>query len=260
MSIDRRDFVRGSTAAAIAVGLPWPAKGAGAPQPLFADTPLAANPVARMFQRVDLELPDAPVDTAAGPSSLAGIGGKTRLIALWAEWCVPCLVEIRDFAALRPAVATDRFDIGLVLTASAAKLDRAGALAKLRPLGAAGLLLLVEPDGGARVAQALATGGARPVPAGQRQGFTMPCTLLVDSKGRVKGRAFGAPTRSGGIARPALTDAQKAALKRGESVVRSQSISDADKDKMLAEGSTLWASPAATALLKALGDGLLDRV
>ncbi|RZM09660.1 MAG: hypothetical protein EOP68_08495 [Sphingomonas sp.] len=59
----------------------------------------------------------------------------------------------------------------------------------------------------------------------------------------------------------ALTDEQKAAMKRGESVVvKSQPLTEQDKDALLADGKTIWSSPAGADFLKALGDGLLDRV
>lgn len=99
----RRDVVAGMAAgAAMSLLGSGRAFAAAADVSLFAGTPLAGNRVARHFKRVDLVLPDLPVQTVAGRSALSGVGGKSRLIALWAEWCVPCLVEIRDFAALRP--------------------------------------------------------------------------------------------------------------------------------------------------------------
>ena len=259
----RRDVVAGMAAgAAMSLLGSGHAFAAAADVSLFAGTPLAGNRVARHFKRVDLMLPDIPVQTVAGRSALSGVGGKSRLIALWAEWCVPCLVEIRDFAALRPQVATDRFDIGLLLTASTAKLDHARAVTRLRPLGAASLPLLVEPDGGKRAAERLAHQAEfRPGPDGKAPPFSLPCTLLVDSRGRVKGRAFGAPSIRAPMDMAALTDEQKAAMKRGESVVvKSQPLTEQDKNALLADGKTIWSSPAGADFLKALGDGLLDRV
>lgn len=265
MTFTRRETMAGLVAGTGTTLMGWsPAEAADKPAPLFAGTPLADNRMARHFQRVDMALPDVPVLTAQGRASLSGIGGKTRLVALWAEWCVPCLVEIRDFARLRPQVANDRFDIGLLLSASAAKLDYAGAAARLRPLGAAALPLVVEPGGGDRAARHLASGSALPPElAAKAPPFSFPCTLLVDTRGRVRGRAFGAPANrgAGAPALPALTAEQKAALARGEPVVRKSSpLTQADKDALLANGKTMWASPAGSEFLEALGNGLLDRV
>lgn len=230
--------------------------------PLFAKTPLSDNAIARRFERVDMALPDIPIETAAGLSTLANVGGKTRLIALWAEWCVPCLVEIRDFASLRPQIATDRFDIGLLLTASVAKLDHAQAINRLRPLGAASLPLLVERAGGDRAAMRLASPyHAGPGATVSTPTFSLPCTLLVDARGRLKGRVFGAPVVGGALGTPAPTNEQTATLAKERSVVAMPHLmTQADKSNLIANGRTVWSTPAGLGFLKALGNGLLDRV
>lgn len=208
---------------------------------LFAGTPLAQNRVARVFEKVDLPLPPIKVSNGAGRVSLGSLTGKTRIVTLWAEWCAPCLVEARDFAALRRCFAGPTFDIVAVLTGSGEKLDFAGATARLAQARVAGLPLLVEPGGGKRLMLTLS-----PSPMGD--GGSLPCTLLVDSRGRIRGRSRGAPT---------------AALPPGAAVRQpgSYTLTEADKRAMLAsDRGTLWQSPDGDVLVAALRDGILDRL
>ena len=245
MAIDRRHFMTGVLAAA---ALPATALRAAndSPEPrLYAGTPLAKNRLARSFAAVDLALPPIKVSDGARKISLASLTGKIRIVTLWAEWCAPCLVEARDFAELRRRFANADFDIVTVLTGSIAKLDHAGAVARLQKAGAGDLPVLVEERGGNQVMRRLALDPAVP----QAKFGTLPCTLLVDRDGRVRGRARGAPitvdakgtdrSSPGGAARVPreLTQAEKAALLDG--TVRSA-----------------WASPAGDAFVTALRDGL----
>ena len=123
--------------------------------------------------------------TATGSFNLAKLKGKTRVVTLWAEWCAPCLEEARDFAELQHAYASPTFEIVSILTNSVAKLDYAAALARLQKAGADGLPLLVEPGGAKQIATAFASD-----PDGQG-GFSLPCALLIDAHGRVRGRMLG---------------------------------------------------------------------
>lgn len=203
---------------------------------MFAGTPLAANRLARTFTAVDLAFPSVTVVGDRGRQPLV-LTGKTRIISLWAEWCVPCLLEARDFAALRTRFVDQHFDIASILTASMARLDLAGAQERLRRADASGLPLLIEPDGGDRIIHTLSPG-----PGGR--GYSLPCTLLVDPAGRIRGIAHGAP-----LAMPALPG--------GGRVVVGKALTDADKKALLTNGSrTLWASPAGEEFLTALRDGI----
>lgn len=243
--IDRRDFV---TAALAAMATPAAALGAvnGSPEPrLFAGTPLEKNLLARSFAAVELALPAIKVSNGARRISLSSLSGKTRIVTLWAEWCAPCLVEARDFAELRKRFANANFDIVAVLTDSIAKLDHAGATVRLQKAGAGGLPVLVEEQGENQIMRQLALNPAVP----QAKFGALPCTLLVDRKGRIRGRAHGAPF---------APDTQKtgSASEPGSSrVVRE--LTPAEKASML-DGTvrSSWASPAGEAFVMALRNGL----
>lgn len=243
MHLDRRTLIRTAVAGlGVAAVNPYEllaATPATSPPSLFAGTPLAGNRLAANFKRFDMALPDIMVSTAQGPRSLAGVGGKTRILSLWAEWCVPCIVEVRDFAKVRPQFANDRFDIGLLMTAT--KFDRGQALERLRQWNAQSLPLLVET--GFQAAERLAVPPNAKMSSKGKPGFSFPCTLLVDAKGRIRARAFGAPVDmkpTGGKKGVALTEAQKAEL--------------------MTNGTTIWAGPAGAEFLRALSTGLLDRI
>jgi thiol-disulfide isomerase/thioredoxin len=238
---DRRTILAGTIA-----GLACPAALCAAPIPissprLFAGTPLINNPVAIGFEKLDMPLPAIKLWGTEGKTSFDKLTGKTRIVTLWAEWCTPCLVEARDFAVLQRRFAGPSFEIVAVLTGSAEYLTYGGALTRLKRARVEGLPLLVEPDGGARLML-----GISPGPGGR--GGSLPCTLIVDAHGRVRGRSRGAPT---------ATPAPGADGKRPAPHI----LTDADKRAMLAgDQGTLWQSPAGEALVAALRDGILDRI
>ena len=217
--------------------------GATAPASPFVGTPIETNPFARFFVPLDMLLPSIPLRTATGMANLPQLTGKTRLVTLWAEWCVPCLIEARDLAALNQSYAGPTFEIVSILTASNAKLDYAAAAARLDKAGAAGLPLLVEADGGSSVGRSLS-----PTPGKT----SVPCTLLVDRRGRVRGRMLVAPVASTGAMPPGaqrrgpdgqplplvLTEAQKQAVFGGSP-------------------HSLWSAPPGAAFIGALRDGVL---
>ena len=251
--MDRRDFMIGISASAILSGQAMAATGAASDR-LFADTPFANNGVARSFVRVDLQLPDVRILSASGSTRLGRIARGPRLLTLWSEWCVPCLIEARDLAAARPRVVGNGFDIVSLLTGSAAKLDHAGATARLAKAGASGLTLFVEPNGGHVVADKLAADTvplpASAPPGAKTGGYSLPCTLLVDRRGRVCGQANG-------IAMIRSAPRSPSAAPSGGP----QPLSDADKKAMM-NGAirTAWASSDGEAFLLALRGGLLDRI
>lgn len=238
MAPSRRGVVAGMSAALAAPQMLLAAPDPVAPR-LFAGTALNRNRLALHFERVDLPLPEILLSNGTGMVRLDRLPHRTRIVTLWAEWCVPCLVEARDFAELQRRFGGSGFEILALLTASMQRLAFAGARARLEQARVGPLPLLVEPDGGKRLMLELS-----PSPFGN--GGSMPCTLLVDARGRIRGRSKGAPT----VTRMAP----------GSTGIRSGvPLTDADKQAMLAgNGGTLWRSPEAEVLVAALRDGILD--
>jgi len=244
--MDRRTVLGGMMAvAAGGIARAVPPRG-----PFFQGTPFATNPVARRFDRVDIPLPPIQLLGAHGPISLRSLRGRTTILALWAEWCAPCLIDLRDFAALRRKYAGPRFDIVSLLTYSKRPLDYRGARDLLAKMNAADLPLMIEPNGGTAAISALST---RPsakllaaLPPSFRPKGTLPCTLLVDSSGRIRGRSVGAvmeaadPSQKADPAARILTEHQKQVLNGASS--------------------TSWSTPAGDAFARALAAGLLDHL
>ena len=151
-------------------------------------------------------------------------------MTLWAEWCAPCIAEMSDFAGLNRRAGGAEFEVVAVLTGSQKKLDLADAKALLASHQAA-LPLWAELNGGAELLSSIALS-----PAG---GGTLPCTLLIDRRGLIRGRAFGAaPTHTVEMKDGHLTEASKASMLAG----------DVHTD---------WATPAADAFVAALKAGVL---
>jgi len=218
---------------------------APASQRLFDGTPLANNFMALLFERVGMPLPPVQVMDAHGATSLSKLRGRTTILSLWAEWCVPCLLEARDLAALRRKYANGRFEIVSLLTSSQRPLDYPGAQQRLATMAAGDLPLLIEPNGGKKMLAALSsiprTGPLAALPGGA----ALPCTLLVDSSGRVRGRSLGAPVM---------------AAIRARAGAGPQVLTEEDKSKLLGgDTHTAWASAQGDALVRALASGFLDR-
>jgi len=120
----------------------------------------------------------------------------------------------------------------------------AAAQAVLAKRGAGDAPLLVEPHGGIQVAKALGThdydAQSRAV-FKQASGWGLPCNVLVDRHGRVRGRSFGAPNIGGGHG------------------TVGKELTEADKARMLAGEHTTWATPDGDAFAAALAAGVLER-
>ncbi|TPG13606.1 TlpA family protein disulfide reductase [Sphingomonas oligophenolica] len=241
--LDRRSILIGAGVAGVqlAFGRHAAVAATATPASPFAGTAVEANPLAKLFQSIDRPLPAIALRTAAGKTDLSRLRGKTRLVTLWAEWCVPCLIEARDLADLQRTYGGETFDIVSVLTASAQKLDYAGALARLDKAGAGGLPLLIEANGGKRVAEAFSPGPGR---------MGLPCTLLVDANGRVRARALGAPI---------MSSLPMGSVRRGpDGKPLPMRLTEAEKQQ-LSDGSqrSLWSSADGKTLIAALSNGVL---
>jgi thiol-disulfide isomerase/thioredoxin len=234
----------------MALAVEGAAKAAPPPRPLFEGTPLARNSIARTFERVGLALPAVRLLDGHGTASLRGLRGRTTILSLWAEWCAPCLVEMRDLAAVRRKYASNRFDIVALLTYSKRPLDYHGARARLATMGAGNVPLLIEPNGGAEILSALSPGPSAAVlaalPKSLRPKGTLPCNLLVDSSGRVCGRSLGAPV----IAAPA-------GARPGTG---SQSLTEEQRAVLGGDSRTAWSTAEGAEFARALASGLLDRL
>ncbi|MDB5693018.1 MAG: hypothetical protein JWO81_2081 [Alphaproteobacteria bacterium] len=216
-------------------------------QRLFDGTSLANNFMALLFERVSLPLPAIRVMDEHGATSLRKLRGRTTIISLWAEWCVPCLIEARDLAALRRKYANGRFDIVSLLTSSQKPLDYRGAHERLATMAAGDLPLLIEPNGGKKILAALSSGPRTGPLAALPSGGALPCTLLVDSSGRVRGRSFGAPVM--------------AAIRAPRAGTGPQTLTEEDKRNMLGgDVHTSWATAQGDALARALASGLLEQM
>lgn len=248
--IDRRSFGLAAAAAAVTAG---PSR-AGLDAPLFPSGPMAANRIGALFTAApaSMVLPDTPLISAEGARKLSDVRDRTWLVSLWAEWCAPCLQEATDLAAVARRHGGPSFGLIFVLTGSNKRLDLPAAQALLAKRGAADAPLFVEPNGGRSVLKTLATRQFPPemrAVTKQESGVSLPCNLLVDRRGRVRGRAFGAPQVGAG---------QAGSPSQSGAPVGPHMMTDADKARAL-ETHTIWATPAGDEFAAALAAGLLER-
>lgn len=155
-------------------------------QSIFAGTALATNGVARHFEPLPpgMRLPEVMLQGDNGSRHhLSELTGRARLVAIWAEWCAPCLIEAGDLAKLYARYGGPNFEVLSVLSDSRHKLDIKAAREVLERTHAQALPLWVEPNGGDQVAAALT--------AAHGAGIDLPCTLLIDHTGTVRGRMTG---------------------------------------------------------------------
>jgi thiol-disulfide isomerase/thioredoxin len=242
--IDRRNICLGAAAAA-ATGLAAGSAQATPDKPLFVSGPMMGNKLAGLFQvpSAPLTLPDTTLLSAQGPRKLSQLSGRTYIVSLWGEWCAPCLEEATDLAAIARKHAGPSFGVIFVLTSSFKKLDLAGAQAVLAKRGAGDAPLFVEPHGGKTVMDTLATHDFIPqmqAALKKASGPSLPCNLLVDRHGAVRGRSFGAPALS------------------PQHLTMGKALTPADDARLLTEHTT-WATSDGDAFAAALAAGVLEK-
>ena len=221
--------------------------------PVFVSGDMAKNAIGRYFGLIpDLDQPfQARFETADGPRTFSDLTGKVRLLALWAEWCPPCLQELVEMDALQAAHGDDRFEILAVLSGSPSRMSFATARKTIDDAGASRLALWLEPDGGYQCLRLAVP--SHPMP-GREGRPNLPCVVLVDAKGTVRGHMMG--------------------MKSAPKVVMSQVPTPhkpGDKDVVLDTvteshvlqpgervGPSIWSLPDASVFIEALKTGALD--
>ncbi|MGF1463951.1 MAG: TlpA disulfide reductase family protein [Maricaulaceae bacterium] len=142
--------------------------------------PIAEMDFAKAFYLPDpsLNLIDAPLDSPEGPVSIDSLQGGYTLLAFWATWCAPCLLELPHLAEIEQEFAEE----GLKLIAVQSEKPASDLAAKTeQALAKAGAENLTHwRDGGPdHLAQWTATGR------------TLPMTVLIGPDGQEIGRQTG---------------------------------------------------------------------
>lgn len=178
---------RGALVGAAALTIP------GAAQAQLSRSEIAAHPGYRAWERppAGSVMPlDAFVDSGAGPKKLRDwLEGRPAVLALWATWCGPCLVEKPHQAVMarRLEEAGARARILVLQTFDTVPLENARrTLARLR----AASLTNARATEGAEAAF-VRVFGASPR---DRQRTSMPALLLLNENGAELGRAIGTMT------------------------------------------------------------------
>ena len=202
---------------------------------VFYDGPLADNRVAQRFFTVPpFVIPTTKLIGDDGPHQFSELTGKVRLVPIWAEWCTPCLIEAGDLAMVQQRYGGANFEVRAILSASAKHLDLAGARKALMKTQAETLPLWVEPKGGDKLARAFGGDSRGP--------YSLPCLLLVDARGVVRGRSQGV----GLVSKTATTEAEA----RAEAVAAERANTT--------RGMTEWWTDDGAAFIKAISSGALD--
>jgi len=115
-------------------------------------------------------LPELAFETPKGEAvTLGQLGGKTRLVNLWATWCAPCRKEMPSLDRLQQQLGGGDFDVVVINT------DLRDPLRQMRFLDEIGVKSLTRyADPSARTFQILKQAG---------RATTLPATVLVDRDG-----------------------------------------------------------------------------
>lgn len=241
MTASRREMIGGGLAALAMASAARAEDGAKAmrrlppdatPRAEALDTPaLRGNSLARSFKQppAGMVLPRIKIERPSGIRELEPQPGLT-LLSLWAPWCAPCLLELKDLAIQQRAFETRRFRILPVLTAPRGDISLAEAKAVLDKAEAGALQVAIDRSPGSRALYEQLT--RRDMPSGRV--YNLPCNLLIDGDGKVLGRQFGAPIKFSSATMP--PDGKPT-------------------PEMMANARTTWLSGDGAALLKALQRG-----
>ena len=141
----------------------------------LAAAPHAALPALDSLPAATTPVPEFTFTTAEGETrTLKDYAGKGIVLNFWATWCIPCVAEMPALAQL--ATLVDPVHVVILPLSS----DRGGAAAVRKfyeEKGIAGLPVLLDARG-----EAMRAFGSRGIPT----------TVLIDAKGRERGRLEGA--------------------------------------------------------------------
>jgi thiol-disulfide isomerase/thioredoxin len=159
-----------------------------APAKLFTTGVLARNMLAQEFNvpAQGLNWPEKMRLLGPGrtPVTIDDYRGKTLVVNLWAEWCPPCLLEMEGFAIMDRRVRTDAFQIITILTGSNFR-EVEDARPLMKKLRSENLPVLMDASPGKALLMRRLT-RSRQDPSG-----ALPCTLVVDAAGVIRGRMIG---------------------------------------------------------------------
>jgi thiol-disulfide isomerase/thioredoxin len=193
---------------------------------------LKDNALAKAFRASPVDaLPDIRLDTPNGAFQLSEVlQGRTVLMPVFAEWCVPCLIELPDFARLETVYGNEHFAILPVLSWPRKQMTPLAIAGLFQALHAGVFTPMTEQRFGGQLVRRMARVGS---------GMSLPCNLLIDPKGRVIARETGLASN-------------------GVTVERDASNPYVRADKA-ASGQTqsLWGTADGDAFAKALAGGFL---
>ena len=178
-TIDRRKILAGMAALAA----PLPARADDANDSPIAHGVLAKNPIARTFESTSESLPEIMLDTPDGEVAIADVlKGRTVLMPVWAEWCVPCLIEIPDFARLQQVYGKDKFAIIPVLSGPQKQMTPNATAVLFKALRAEIFTPMIEHRFGNTLIRKMARRG---------NSMMLPCNILIGPDGKVVAREIG---------------------------------------------------------------------